>query len=71
LKELHKEGYSFPLYKGDFLPLIDDVDSKNPGPHALDYWTGFYTNRPVYKSDIRIMMNEINLHNKLLAFIVL
>ncbi len=24
LNEIHKEGYTFPLYKGDFLPLIDE-----------------------------------------------
>jgi hypothetical protein len=53
------------------LPLIDDVDGTNPNPHALDYWTGFYSSRPNFKNDIRIMMQNIRLHNKLLTFLAL
>ncbi len=49
LDELEKEEYEYKVYKGDFLPLIDDVDSNNKNNHAFDYWTGFYSNRPNFK----------------------
>jgi hypothetical protein len=49
------------MFKGDFLPAIDDVDNRNINPHALDYWTGFYSNRPMYKLAIREMFKGIRL----------
>lgn len=49
LNELYKEDYLFDTYKGDFLPLIEDVDPNNYGPHSLDIWTGFYSTRPTFK----------------------
>lgn len=47
------------------MPLIDDVDSKNPGPHALDHWTGVYSNFPIFKSDAKTLLNSIKLHSKM------
>jgi hypothetical protein len=61
LIELEKEEYIFKVHKGDFLPVIDNVDPGNTGPHALDYWSGFYSNRPQYKTDIRIMLKGVRL----------
>jgi len=49
------------VFKGDFLPVIDDVDSGNKGPHPLDFWSGFYSNRPSFKSDIRSMLKTLRL----------
>ena len=59
------------MYKGDFLPLIDDVDPLNEKNHALDYWTGFYSNRPSFKQDVRNVMTQLRIQNKLLAYIYL
>ena len=50
LIQLEKENYLYDTYVGDFLPLIDDVDPLNKNSHALDYWTGFYSNKPNFKS---------------------
>jgi hypothetical protein len=71
LDELEKEEYDYKVYQGDFLPLIDDVDSKNENNHAFDYWTGFYSNRPTFKQDVRIIMNSIRMHNKLIGYLSL
>ena len=53
LEALHAEGYQYPVYRGDFYPQIDDMVPTDKGPHALDYWTGYYTTRPRLKSMIR------------------
>jgi len=59
------------VHKGDFLPVIDDVDPQNKGPHSLDYWSGFYSNRPNFKTDIRNMMRSVRLQSKFLGFLAL
>lgn len=51
--------------------MVDDVDSGNKGPHALDIWSGFYSNRPLYKQQIRQMLQAINLQNKFIVYLTL
>jgi hypothetical protein len=71
LEELELEGYEYKVHTGDFHPLIEDVDSGNSKPHALDYWSGYYSNRPMFKTDIRNLLSSIKIQSKLIAFLAI
>ena len=46
----------FDIFKGDFLPLIDDYSVGGPNVDKkveVDFWTGYYSSRPNYKQQIK------------------
>ena len=47
----------YDTYIGDFLPQIEDT-FKHLGekPHAVNFWTGYYANKPVLKTSIRELL---------------
>lgn len=71
LQELELEGYEYKVHTGDFEPLIEDVDSANDKPHALDYWSGYYSNRPTFKTDIRNLLQQIKIQSKMITFLAI
>jgi hypothetical protein len=42
---IRAEGLEFPVYRGDFLPLMMQ--------HPSHYWSGFFTSRPGFKKALR------------------
>ncbi|RUS73821.1 hypothetical protein EGW08_018414 [Elysia chlorotica] len=51
-KDVSKSKVSFPSLSGDFLPYNDRDDQ---------YWTGFYSNRPLYKHVARLLQAKLRI----------
>ncbi|KAK3784564.1 hypothetical protein RRG08_003372 [Elysia crispata] len=51
-KDMSKSKVSFPSLSGDFLPYNDRDDQ---------YWTGFYSNRPLYKHMARVLQAKLRI----------
>ncbi|GFR83293.1 alpha-mannosidase [Elysia marginata] len=51
-KDVSKSAISFPSLSGDFLPYNDRDDQ---------YWTGFYSSRPLYKHTIRALQAKLRI----------
>lgn len=56
----HGKKYSY--YKGDFLPYVQKQENKT----GYDYWTGYYTTRPLLKQMVRDLMTNL-IHTKIFA----
>lgn len=50
LKELKKLDYEYPVYRGDFLPEIEQPDEwRSNNRSEIEYWSGYYSSKPLYK----------------------
>ena len=44
MDEIHEQNITFPDNEYDFFPYADE-----PG----EYWTGYYTSKPIFKKQVR------------------
>ena len=50
---LKSSELEFSVYRGDFLPEIESPARWGEKSLQMEYWTGYYSNKPVYKELIR------------------
>ena len=69
VQKTHKEnGWKLPYYNGDFVPYDNRIEKQNSNSkyaveEYTEFWTGFYTTRPVIKQQIRDLMHNVRVIN--------
>ena len=49
IQALKDMDYSYPTYRADFLPEIENPERWGAGEDQMEYWCGYYSSFPVYK----------------------
>mmetsp|Transcript_35366 Transcript_35366/g.34400 ORF Transcript_35366/g.34400 Transcript_35366/m.34400 type:complete len:87 (-) Transcript_35366:1994-2254(-) len=60
----------YPLYRGDFLPEIEDPARWREKTLQMEYWTGYYSNKPVYKELVRDCFRQMRLAHAFTSYVV-
>ncbi|CDW83393.1 lysosomal alpha- [Stylonychia lemnae] len=71
LEDIAKVNTTYPIYQGDFLPYIEAMNcpvEECPLGIRFDYWSGYYSTKPVFKQQIRDLLNLQRNSEKLLMF---
>lgn len=53
LDAMHRMDYQYHIHRGDFLPEIEDPGMWGDWQINLEYWNGYYSSFPVYKTLVR------------------
>jgi hypothetical protein len=68
-KKLETKNYGYPLFRGDFLPEIEDPGRWGDDKNSIEYWSGFYSSKPVYKQLIRDVFKSMRVTGAFLGYV--
>jgi hypothetical protein len=70
LEILMTESESLNYYSGDLYPYIEDPNYTTWKDHLLNYYTGYYSNYPNTKQDLKRIIQSIQFNRKLNSFAI-
>ena len=69
LEALKEKDYEYLVYWGDFLPEIEDPGRWGQDKDMIEYWSGYYSSKPVYKQLIRDVFKNLRLTQSFVAYV--